>query len=241
MFATYCWWQMCPVTLWVYRYRRQSRLLPWPPPLVCLTPLASYLAPQPPLHQQICIMCQPGTRKPEDSRNPLQPCPSLQGGASQEQPVRLLGCCGSKGEHAGPNTSPVLRCYGDIPGPALPRILRTPQCGWGRAAHAQHPPWLWGLLRCASPGSLRLTGNREASRSGSLGIQALLEQPLSPPPDPHLSVAVPGLPDAYLLRTEFSALLKMPPNEVWLVYSGLCTLFHLPHSAPVLNVLTLRS
>ncbi|XDB51423.1 hypothetical protein AB1E18_004983 [Capra hircus] len=73
------------------------------------------------------------TRKLEGSRNQLQPCPSLQGGASQEQSVRLLGCCDSKGQHAGPNTRPVLRCYHDIPGPTLPRILRTtpppPQCG----------------------------------------------------------------------------------------------------------------
>lgn len=72
-------------------------------------------------------------------------------------------------------------------------------------------------------------------------MQALLEQPLSLSPDPHLPVAAPGLPDAHLLSTEFSPLLKMPPDAGWLVSAGLCTFFHLPHSAHVLNVLALRS
>lgn len=78
------------------------------------------------------------TRKLEGSRNQLQPCPSLQGGASQEQSVRLLGCCDSKGQHAGPNTRPVLRCYHDIPGPTLPRILRT----------TPSPPAVWMRQGC---------------------------------------------------------------------------------------------
>ena len=68
--------------------------------------------------------------------------------------------------------------------PLCPEFWGPPHYGWGRAAQAQQPPWLWGWLRCASPGSLRLNGSRGFKKRlpGNAGSPRAALVPASRPP-----------------------------------------------------------
>lgn len=100
----------------------------------------------------------------QEARGPPSQSLKAGGSTSEEQLADASRRWGSEGHSIGPDTSPLVCCWGDLPGPTLPRIVRSQ--AWMQAGvpilKTQHPPPTGGCRCLSLLEAHSMEGDREA-------------------------------------------------------------------------------